>query len=137
VNYLTEPTEYAIETRQRHAADTVYARCRALGLQASSTACAQWAVEACATKIVARVCPGGTYALREFTRETWLCTVTPPPERRCRVCGCTDADCRQCIAKTGQPCHWVEADLCSACVSQSPFGSGASVPSVASTHPQE
>jgi hypothetical protein len=38
--------------------------------------------------------------------------------RRCRVCGCTDNDCRQCIEKTGQPCHWVEADLCSACVPQ-------------------
>lgn len=36
-------------------------------------------------------------------------------ERTCRVCGCTDNDCRQCIEKTGQPCHWVEADLCSAC----------------------
>lgn len=34
----------------------------------------------------------------------------------CRVCGCTEADCRQCIEKTGQACHWVEADLCSACV---------------------
>lgn len=35
--------------------------------------------------------------------------------RRCRVCGCTDADCRQCIEKTGEPCHWIEPDLCSAC----------------------
>jgi hypothetical protein len=33
----------------------------------------------------------------------------------CRVCGCTDDDCRQCIEKTGKPCHWVEKDLCSAC----------------------
>jgi hypothetical protein len=33
----------------------------------------------------------------------------------CRVCGCTDADCRQCIEKTGEPCYWVEDDLCSAC----------------------
>lgn len=36
--------------------------------------------------------------------------------RACRVCGCTDDDCSQCIAKTGSPCHWVEDDLCSACV---------------------
>jgi len=36
--------------------------------------------------------------------------------RTCRVCGCTDLDCSQCIEKTGFPCHWVEADLCSACV---------------------
>jgi hypothetical protein len=40
--------------------------------------------------------------------------------RRCRVCGCTDDDCRQCIAKTGQPCHWVEPDLCSACAEETP-----------------
>lgn len=35
--------------------------------------------------------------------------------RTCRVCGCTDNDCSQCIEKTGRPCHWVEHDLCSAC----------------------
>ena len=35
--------------------------------------------------------------------------------RRCRVCGCTDADCSPCIARTGAPCWWVAADLCSAC----------------------
>lgn len=36
----------------------------------------------------------------------------------CRVCGCTDDDCRQCIEKTGEPCYWVDPstrDLCSAC----------------------
>jgi hypothetical protein len=36
--------------------------------------------------------------------------------RKCRVCGCTDDDCRGCIEKTGEPCRWVEEDLCSACV---------------------
>jgi hypothetical protein len=35
--------------------------------------------------------------------------------RSCRVCGCTDNKCAGCIARTGKPCHWVEADLCSAC----------------------
>lgn len=35
--------------------------------------------------------------------------------RTCRVCGCTDDDCSQCIARTGEPCSWVAADLCSAC----------------------
>ena len=39
-------------------------------------------------------------------------------ERKCRVCGCTENDCRQCIEKTGSPCHWVEDDLCSACVAE-------------------
>src|ERR671913_460555 len=34
---------------------------------------------------------------------------------KCRVCGCTDADCSGCVAKTGLPCSWVENDLCSAC----------------------
>jgi len=36
-------------------------------------------------------------------------------ERKCRICGCTEGDCRQCVEKTGKPCHWVEEDLCSAC----------------------
>lgn len=35
--------------------------------------------------------------------------------RRCRVCGCTDDNCYQCIARTGAPCHWVKEDLCSVC----------------------
>ena len=38
--------------------------------------------------------------------------------RRCRVCGCTDDDCRQCVEKTGHPCRWVEEDLCSACAGE-------------------
>lgn len=36
--------------------------------------------------------------------------------RSCRVCGCTDDDCRQCIEKTGEPCWWIAADVCSACL---------------------
>ena len=35
--------------------------------------------------------------------------------QKCRVCGCTDDDCAQCVEKTGTACHWVEDDLCSAC----------------------
>lgn len=35
--------------------------------------------------------------------------------RKCRVCGCTNSDCRRCVEKTGRPCWWVEDDLCSAC----------------------
>jgi hypothetical protein len=34
---------------------------------------------------------------------------------RCRSCGCTDDDCSGCIARTGEPCHWIEGDLSSAC----------------------
>ena len=33
--------------------------------------------------------------------------------RRCRVCGCTDA--HACADGFGDPCHWVESDLCSQC----------------------
>lgn len=40
----------------------------------------------------------------------------PAEPAKCRVCGCTDIDCRGCIERTGKPCYWVEADLCSACV---------------------
>lgn len=51
----------------------------------------------------------GTYA--EMTGE----------HRQCRICGCTEYNCRQCVKKTGSPCWWVEKDLCSACV---PAGAG-------------
>lgn len=37
------------------------------------------------------------------------------PARACRVCGCTDG--RACVGPVGRRCHWVEADLCSACAS--------------------
>lgn len=36
----------------------------------------------------------------------------------CRVCGCTDNECSQCVEATGQPCHWVEPDLCSRCADE-------------------
>ena len=32
--------------------------------------------------------------------------------RQCRICHCTDAEA--CVTDDG-PCHWIEADLCSAC----------------------
>jgi hypothetical protein len=41
-----------------------------------------------------------------------------PGVRTCRVCGCTDDDCSGCIQRTGMACHWIEADLCSACRSK-------------------
>ncbi len=37
------------------------------------------------------------------------------PVKTCKECGCTDKDCKACIEKTGEPCFWVEKDLCSAC----------------------
>lgn len=35
----------------------------------------------------------------------------------CKICGCTDNDCRQCIEATGEPCFWVDDthELCSRC----------------------
>lgn len=34
----------------------------------------------------------------------------------CRKCGCTEDDA--CETEEGEPCHWVEPDLCSACVEE-------------------
>ena len=31
----------------------------------------------------------------------------------CRQCGCTAMDA--CVPEDGEPCHWVENDLCSVC----------------------
>lgn len=42
----------------------------------------------------------------------------PAAAGTCRVCGCTEDDCRQCVEKTGRTCYWVEPGLCSACVEQ-------------------
>jgi hypothetical protein len=36
----------------------------------------------------------------------------------CRVCGCTDLDCSQCVARSGLSCYWVEPRLCSACAAE-------------------
>lgn len=44
---------------------------------------------------------------------------TANPGRTCRSCGCTDNDCSGCIERTGRPCFWVDADLCSASVGTS------------------
>lgn len=39
------------------------------------------------------------------------------PENTCEVCGCTDSDCSECLALTGEACHWAneEKTLCSRC----------------------
>lgn len=42
----------------------------------------------------------------------------PGVQRRCRACGCTDDNCSQCVLKTGEPCFWIEPDLCSACLEE-------------------
>lgn len=55
--------------------------------------------------------PAGRVALRIVAA-----AVCPPGE--CMVCECTDDDCSQCIARTGEPCAWVNSSrtLCSACL---------------------
>jgi hypothetical protein len=45
--------------------------------------------------------------------------VAPTDKQQCRVCGCTDDNCRDCIKRTGRACSWVMRDLCSACASPS------------------
>lgn len=53
-------------------------------------------------------------AMREHVDRGGL-EIYPISQRACRVCGCTEFDCRQCVEKTGAPCHWVAPDLCSVC----------------------
>ncbi|MCC6596971.1 MAG: hypothetical protein IT477_10725 [Rhodanobacteraceae bacterium] len=69
--------------------------------------------------------PKPSYHMRNTTAATlnaiveagyWIVPAQPAIEiRTCRVCGCTDDDCSQCVEKTGDPCYWVADDLCSAC----------------------
>ncbi|NLW88032.1 MAG: hypothetical protein GXY38_14310 [Planctomycetes bacterium] len=49
-------------------------------------------------------------AFRELIRR-WV-FIEYEKVRRCRVCGCSHADA--CVVD-GEPCHWVEKHLCSAC----------------------
>lgn len=67
------------------------------------------------TVVARRVAKLKREALAEASREPACDAV-----RRCRVCGCTDADCRECIAATGYPCGWVKGEpaLCSRCAAE-------------------
>ena len=49
----------------------------------------------------------------EATRQAFAATIGGT----CRICGCTDLDCSQCIERTGSPCFWANGSrtLCSAC----------------------
>src|SRR5690606_26302177 len=50
-------------------------------------------------------------------RKTQTRRIVKTTEGECFLCGCTDVDCRKCIAETGEPCYWMndERTLCSAC----------------------
>lgn len=39
---------------------------------------------------------------------------------KCRVCGCTEADCSECIEETGHPCAWADdtKTICTRCVDE-------------------
>lgn len=45
------------------------------------------------------------------------CSVCAPKhtDPGCINCGCTDEDCSQCVAATGEACHWVGPRKCSRC----------------------
>ncbi len=56
--------------------------------------------------------PSNSFSRRQAAKARRQATRKP---RACRVCHCTDYDCRGCIERTGRPCHWVGPTLCSAC----------------------
>lgn len=41
---------------------------------------------------------------------------TDTSQQVCKVCGCTDDNCDQCVDASGEACYWVESDLCSRCL---------------------
>ena len=56
----------------------------------------------------------GREAKPEVCREhdgDWRCGA----EVKCVECGCTDTDCRQCVAAQGHSCYWVGPGKCSRC----------------------
>ena len=56
--------------------------------------------------------------LRYDNRRPTMTTTFAEPA--CRVCGCVDEDCYCCVMHTGDPCWWVDLDLCSACRGNNP-----------------
>ena len=93
---------------------TYIARAKGHNVTASCTCGAREAAACCATKL-ARLNKGAVLKMKRYGRaDTWVVDVTAKGERRCRVCLCTEDSA--CVDKlTGEACHWVEADLCSAC----------------------
>ena len=51
--------------------------------------------------------------VRQYPHEDTVDMINP---QKCRVCGCTGDYCVDCVQRTGIPCHWIEHDLCSACI---------------------
>jgi hypothetical protein len=62
---------------------------------------------------VRRAAAGTDQSLNDWCRDALM--VAASHEFRCRLCGCTETDCRGCIERTGAPCYWVDVNLCSAC----------------------
>ena len=78
--------------------------------------------ESCGAPPALCLCPRYIYGLGNIAGdETDMLDVDEP--RTCRLCGCTDMNCSQCVEKTGHPCSWVRQEgggdftepLCSAC----------------------
>ncbi len=44
-----------------------------------------------------------------------LLRMIDPVLDQCAVCDCTESDCSQCVKRTGEPCYWARAGVCSAC----------------------
>lgn len=61
-------------------------------------------------KGVKKIAPGA------FGTHTSKAVEEPEEVQTCRVCGCTEENCIQCVAITGSACSWVGEDICSACV---------------------
>ncbi|HEY1813034.1 MAG TPA: hypothetical protein VGG74_11875 [Kofleriaceae bacterium] len=63
-------------------------------------------------------CPAAAHieSQREVARRYPELAAEPVDGPMCRICGCVDGDCMNCIRRTGIACAWVESDLCSACV---------------------
>jgi hypothetical protein len=55
----------------------------------------------------------------------------------CRICGCTDEDCRSCIEATGEPCSWADDThtLCSRCAGSRMSLRNGSIVEVAGSNP--
>lgn len=74
-------------------------------------------------------CWGETWRITAAEIRAWVeqCHREQPEEsptcvavKRCRICGCTEDDCRQCIAATGSPCSWDDddPDICTRCADE-------------------
>jgi hypothetical protein len=115
--------EFPVRIVSRAGCDTMVAKCN--GCTASSTQTMEIAMQRAAAKALNKsgrlavgvvATEGDILLVGEGRSRSARYVLGATAVRKCRVCGCTEEDCSQCVAKTGEPCHWVGEDLCSACV---------------------